>query len=125
LEDRPRYAPTTTFETFPFPAGLTPADTLGARASRPQGGQDSRPPALAIAEAAYRLNALREGWLNPPEWVDRVPEVVPGYPDRIIPKPEYAGEIRKRTLTNRYNARPAWLDNAHKALDATVAAAYG
>jgi type II restriction/modification system DNA methylase subunit YeeA len=24
LEDRPRYTPTTTFETFPFPAGLTP-----------------------------------------------------------------------------------------------------
>jgi type II restriction/modification system DNA methylase subunit YeeA len=27
LEDRPRYTPTTCFETFPFPAGLTPADT--------------------------------------------------------------------------------------------------
>lgn len=27
LEDRPRYTPTTTFETFPFPDGLTPADT--------------------------------------------------------------------------------------------------
>ena len=24
LEDRPRYTPSTTFETFPFPAGLTP-----------------------------------------------------------------------------------------------------
>ena len=24
LEDRPRYTPTTTFETFPFPEGLTP-----------------------------------------------------------------------------------------------------
>jgi hypothetical protein len=30
-----------------------------------------------------------------------------------------------RTLTNLYNARPAWLDNAHKTLDAAVAAAYG
>lgn len=28
LEDRPRYTPTTCFETFPFPAGLTPADTF-------------------------------------------------------------------------------------------------
>jgi hypothetical protein len=27
LEDRPRYTPTTCFETFPFPEGLTPADT--------------------------------------------------------------------------------------------------
>jgi hypothetical protein len=26
LEDRPRYTPTTCFETFPFPVGLTPAD---------------------------------------------------------------------------------------------------
>ena len=81
--------------------------------------------ALAIAEAAHRLNALREIWLNPPEWVDRVPEVVPGYPDRIIPRPEFAAEIKKRTLTNLYNARPAWLDHAHRALDAAVAAAYG
>ncbi|AOW14719.1 hypothetical protein LPB72_04835 [Hydrogenophaga crassostreae] len=30
-----------------------------------------------IAEAAARLNALREAWLNPPEWTVRVPEVVP------------------------------------------------
>ena len=29
------------------------------------------------------------------------------------------------TLTNLYNARPAWLDNAHKALDQAVADAYG
>jgi hypothetical protein len=28
-------------------------------------------------------------------------------------------------LTNLYNERPAWLDNAHRDLDATVAAAYG
>ena len=30
-----------------------------------------------------------------------------------------------RTLTNLYNARPTWLDNAHRALDAAVSAAYG
>jgi hypothetical protein len=71
------------------------------------------------------LNALRENWLNPPEWVERVPEVVPGYPDRIIPRPEYAAELKKRTLTNLYNARPTWLVNAHQALDQTVATAYG
>ena len=29
------------------------------------------------------------------------------------------------TLTNLYNARPAWLDSAHKALDQAVADAYG
>ena len=54
------------------------------------------------------------------------PEVVPGYPDRILPKDEAAAAIlKKRTLTNLYNERPAWLDMAHKRLDAAVAAAYG
>ena len=28
---------------------------------------------------------LREAWLNPPDLVKRVPEVVPGFPDRILP----------------------------------------
>ena len=57
--------------------------------------------------------------------MDRVPEVVPDYPDRIVPKPEHVAELKKRTLINLYNQRPTWLDNAHKALDAAVAAAYG
>ena len=56
----------------------------------------------------------------------RVPEVVPGCPDRILPKDEeLAKELKKRTLTSLYNQRPAWLDNIHKELDAAVAAAYG
>ena len=59
------------------------------------------------------------------QWVDRVPEIVPGYPDRLIPKPEHAAELKKRTLTNLYNQRPAWLVNAHRALDEAVAAAHG
>ncbi len=67
---------------------------------------------------------LRENWLNPPQWVDRVPEIVPGYPDRLIPKPEHAAELKKRTLTNLYNQRPTWLDHAHHAVDEAVAAAY-
>ncbi|WP_287364466.1 hypothetical protein [Thauera sp.] len=46
-------------------------------------------------------------------------------PDRIIPKPGHEAELKKRTLTNLYNQRPAWLDTAHKALDSAVAAAYG
>ena len=69
---------------------------------------------------------MRENWLNPPDLVNRVPEVVPGYPDRLIPKDAAAEAIlKKRTLTNLYNARPAWLDHAHKALDEAVAEAYG
>ena len=131
LEDRPRYTPTTTFETFPFPEGLTPVDTAGPIKTLEDGvvlptvTPERRPVALAIAQAAYRLNDQRENWLNPPTWVDRVPEVVPGYPDRIIPKPGYEIKLKAQTLTNLYNQRPTWLDNAHKTLDAAVAAAYG
>jgi len=38
LEDRPRYTPTTCFETFPFPAGLTPLDTAHQRTEAVAGG---------------------------------------------------------------------------------------
>ena len=52
--------------------------------------------------------------------------MVPGYPDRIVPVDANAAAIlKKRTLTNLYNERPAWLDSAHRDLDAAVAAAYG
>ena len=57
------------------------------------------------------------------EWVE---EPVPGYPMRPVPRDESAAkELRKRTLTNLYNARPQWLADAHAALDTAVAAAYG
>jgi type II restriction/modification system DNA methylase subunit YeeA len=114
----PRYTPSTTFETFPFPEGLTP--------NIPAADYADDPRAIAIATAAARLNELRENWLNPADLVVREPEVVLGYPDRILPRDEAAAkELAKRTLTNLYNARPAWLDNAHKALDEAVAEAYG
>jgi type II restriction/modification system DNA methylase subunit YeeA len=48
LETRPRYTPTTCFETFPFPR---PTDEQRA----------------AIAAAAASLDRLRQGWLNPPD----------------------------------------------------------
>lgn len=86
---------------------------------------------MAIAQAAQRLNTLRQAWLNPPEWTDTVPEVVPlgmatsPYPDRTVPKPGFEKDLTKRTLTNLYNQRPAWLAAAHAQLDAAVAAAYG
>ncbi|MBP9954626.1 MAG: class I SAM-dependent DNA methyltransferase [Ottowia sp.] len=171
----PRYTPTTCFETYPFPAGLTPADTAHQRTetlasgaqipaalpatvtlpavSAPAGCKPNQPPALdgqapaapqtiairdaaiAIAQAAHRLDTLRQNWLNPPEWTRSVPEVVPlgmaesPYPDRIVPRPGLseadAKALQKRTLTNLYNQRPAWLAQAHEALDAAVAAAYG
>jgi hypothetical protein len=86
----------------------------------------NEPRATAIALAAKRLDELRNAWLNPPDLIDVVPEVVPGYPDRILPKTEEAATIlKKRTLTNLYNERPQWLADAHRDLDAAVAAAYG
>jgi type II restriction/modification system DNA methylase subunit YeeA len=113
-----RYNITVTFQTFPFPHGLTPSTPAVRFATDPR--------ALRVAAAAERLNDLRENWLNPLEMVDRVPEVVPGYPDRVVPKSESAArELKKRTLTNLYNANPAWLQNAHRELDEAVAAAYG
>jgi hypothetical protein len=58
--------------------------------------------------------------------VTRVPEVVPGYPDRLLPVDAAAAKVLKtRTLTNLYNARPAWLDHLHRRLDEAVAGAYG
>ena len=91
----PSYTPTTTFETFPFPVGLTPNVPAASYAA------DSR--ALAIAEAARRLVELRDRWLNPPEWVEWVDEPVPGYPRRPVPRDEDAAKaLRKRTLTNLY-----------------------
>jgi type II restriction/modification system DNA methylase subunit YeeA len=92
LEDRPRYTPTTTFETYPFPwpPGNEPQDD---------------PRVQAIAEAAKELVKLRDAWLNPPGLSEK--------------------ELQRRTLTNLYNQRPDWLDQAHKKLDAAVFDAYG
>lgn len=141
LETRPRYTPTTCFETFPFPV---PTDAQRE----------------AIAGAAQELNELRERWLNPPEWtredVLEFPASVDGprrryvvgrvtprgesaaavsgdtaynvgvarYP-RCVPKDaDCAKLLAKRTLTNLYNERPTWLANAHAKLDAAVFAAY-
>ena len=153
----PTYNAKSCFETFPFPEGLTPADTAHQRIELIEGGalipaglsESNMPPAQQdraqaamksialrthaerIACAAKRLNALREAWLNPPEWTMRVPEVVPlgmdtsPYPERILPKNGHEKELAERTLTKLYNQRPAWLDAAHKTLDLAVAAAYG
>jgi type II restriction/modification system DNA methylase subunit YeeA len=59
----------------------------------------------AIAEAARRLDELRRNWLNP--------------------EGASEAELKKRTLTNLYNACPTWLQNAHERLDEAVFAAYG
>ena len=59
----------------------------------------------AIAKEAEELNRLREGWLNPPGVSE--------------------SELKRRTLTNLYNARPTWLQMVHKRLDKAVLDAYG
>ena len=59
----------------------------------------------AIADAARTLVDLRDRWLNPPGASE--------------------ADLKARTLTNLYNKRPAWLDDAHRRLDEAVFAAYG
>ena len=114
----PRYTPPTTFETFSFPDGLSP--------DIPDADYAEDPRAIAIGGAARRLVELRDRWLNPPEWVEWVDEVVSGYPKRPIARDEAAAkELKKRTLTNLYNSRPQWLADAQAVLDAAVASAYG
>lgn len=124
----PRYTPTTTFETFPFPPGLTPRDTAPRAGHAASACMANEIVAANIAAAARRLNELREAWLNPPEWVDWVitpEEEKAGFPQRPVARPGHEADLKKRTLTNLYNARPAWLALAHKQIDAAVAAAYG
>ena len=118
----PRYTPSTTFETFPFPVGLSPASPATSYAG------DAR--AQAVAQAAQALVRARDRWLNPAELVLTVTEVVPGFPDRLVSKDDTAATtLRGRTLTALYNQRGkpegAWLDALHRTLDEAVAAAYG
>jgi hypothetical protein len=139
LETRPRYTPSTCFETFPFPPGVVdrgPITSIHA----------------AISASAKNLNEMRENWLHPPEWTrvetlefagtvggpwDRYidPATVTNrgafkigtvrYP-RLMPRDaDCATQLKDRTLTKLYNARPAWLAACHAKLDAAVAAAYG
>ena len=115
----PRYTPTTTFETFPFP--FTP------------GQEDfNNPRVQAIGAAAAALHAERDAWLNPPDLL-------------ALDLTGDSKEIRERTLTNLYNAvavargstekigklveaarkfAPRMVE-LHDALDAAVLAAYG
>ena len=59
----------------------------------------------AIAATARELVEKRDHWLKP---------------EGATPT-----ELKKRTLTNLYNACPTWIDLVHRKLDAAVAAAYG
>lgn len=128
LEDRPRYTPSTTFETYPFPwpPGQEPAEA------------DS-PLVKAIADWSRALVAWRETWLNPPPPAAGTIDVA------------YNAMLKNRTLTNLYNglqyyrqnralflqsefdkvtrksvsrAQIAELDDLHRGLETAVFAAY-
>ncbi len=106
----PRYTPTTTFETFPFPfvPGQEPTD-------------DDR--VKAIAAAAQQLDAERTAWLTPPN--------ISGKPlqDRTLTNlynalNVYRGVEKIATKKAAGDFAPR-LDELHTALDAAVCAAYG
>ncbi|HRE46521.1 MAG TPA: hypothetical protein PLD47_02255 [Aggregatilineales bacterium] len=78
LEDRPRYTPTTTFETFPLPY--------------PPGKEDTASPLYqAISTAAKALHEGREAWLHPVELAE-------------LGATAKGKALSERTLTNLYNA---------------------
>jgi hypothetical protein len=114
LEDRPRYTPTTTFETFPFPwaPGHEPKED---------------PRVQAIGQAAKELVEQRNRWLNPESQVTVTLKVTVTSGDAHTSGSGDTSdnEKKKRTLTNLYNQRPTWLELAHKRLDESVFAAYG
>ena len=73
--------------------------------------------AQSIARAAFRLVTLRDAWLDPPEWTERVPEVVPlgmtrsPYPERIVAKPwprPTAGPTTRRRWPTRKSCGGCW-----------------
>jgi len=112
------YSPTMTFETFPFPDGLTP--------DIPAADYEDDPRSEAITTAAQQFYQLRENWVNPPDQIERIDEVRPGYPQRIVPRPDAdIKELKKRTYTALKKLNHSWLRNAQAALDQAVADAYG
>jgi len=116
LETRPRYTPTTCFETFPLPPEVAPASrrldsprdagaTTAHESPRDAGATTAHESprdagATAIADAAHKLDQARVNWLG-----DRTDNT--------------------RTLTALYNKKPTWLTDLHRALDAAVFAEYG
>jgi len=114
----PTYNNTTCFETFPFPwaPGAEPKDD---------------PRVQAIAQAAKELVEQRDRWLNatptppPPNTTMDTLNADSASGSSDLGEVPAGQRGSKRTLTNLYNARPTWLDLAHKRLDQAVFAAYG
>lgn len=110
LEDRPRYTPTTTFETFPFPY--------------PPGQEDTNSGAYkAIAAAASQLDEERYAWVNP------VGVSGKALNDRTLTNLYNAlnvwrGKESIRTVAAAADFAPR-LDELHNILDRAVCDAYG
>ena len=112
----------------------TPSEPFGRPGVRPEDLAGAR--ALRCARRSGRAR-LRRTWPWARHRCGRLQHRLPrrGHPRGIVSttirviigkdssRPPKA--LRKRTLTNLYNARPQWLADAHAALDAAVAAAYG
>lgn len=113
LEDRPRYTPSTSFETFPFPY--------------PPGAEPKNREVAAIASAAKELVEQRDRWLSANQVTVTSQVTVTLGADTALGTDVTLGadEKKKRTLTNLYNQRPTWLELAHKKLDDAVFTAYG
>src|SRR5690606_34176579 len=106
----PRYTPTTTFETFPFPY--------------PPGQEDTSSPAYqAISEVARQLHEERDAWLNPPGMSEKALR------NRTLTNLYNALNGWRGTETIRVVPEAAdfapRLDELHQALDRAVCDAYG
>ena len=106
LEDRPRYTPTTTFETFPFPWS--------------PGHEDTASPAYqAVAAAARQLHDERQSWLTGAE----------NSRHRTLTNLYNALNVHRGLETIRLQPEAAAfaprLHQLHTALDHAVCAAYG
>jgi hypothetical protein len=149
------YTPTTCFETFPFPGPTPKQEAAIAAAAKelnelrerwlnpPEwtrteylefpasvdgpwsryvdcGGNHANAGATPLSPAPARQSAVAATALPAQSKIG-----LARYP-RLVPKDaDCAAKLKERTLTKLYNERPAWLDLAHKKLDAVVAAAYG
>ena len=139
-----RYTPSSCFETFPFPEPT--ADQSAAISCAAKELDDLRcrwlnPPEWTKIEVLEFPGSVDGPWAR---YIDRAtvsPHPNPPNPlpagegtcgigtvrwPRVVPKgADCAASLKQRTLTNLYNQRPAWLDIAHKKLDAAAFAAYG